>query len=252
MLEEKQFFKVKIPLENAISLIDSSIKSKHWDNFSVAELKLVYTPFWFFSFDAFEQKENKAISKHHTGKKTLNAKTNELSDFLAGFPEKDEAVIEKEVSKEFPSEILDAKISSQEAKEVASVRIASNLGFVKENVLISGLELFFVPLWVTFVTVNNQNFRIQINAVSGDTSGAEKVPEREKGFLEITQETINDLKSPGAWVEYSKQASKGVTSVFSKGGETSTSGFKNIKWDWKVIVIIIAILFILAIISGLV
>ena len=252
MPEEKQFFKVNVPLENAVSLIDSSIKSRNWDNFSVAELKLVYTPFWFFSFDAFEQKENKEISKHHTGKKTLNAKTNELSDFLAGFPEKDEVVIENEASKEFPSEILDANISSQEAKEVVSVRIASNLGFAKENVLVSGLELFFAPFWVTFVTVNNQNFRIQINAVTGDTSGAEQVPEREKGFLELTKETINDLKSPGAWVEYSKQASKGATSVLSKGGETGTSGLKNITWDWKVIIIIIAILFILAILLGLV
>lgn len=251
MEKDFQTFKINFNIRASVEIVNSAIRSKHWKNFSCAELRLAYFPYWFFSFDAFSVKEDKTISRHVSGKKTLDGVSGELSGFLSDLFEKDGSNVQDSPTDLFPFEKTEPKLSKKEAEEIAPIKIAAELGFAKENVKITGLELFFVPFWQTFATVNNQNFRIQMNAVSGEMLGIKSVPQREKGFLELTTETIRELKEPGAWVKYSKNLVNNVTSVFSSH-EPKTSSAQpmlfDIKLDWRLLVIILAVIFVILIV----
>ena len=67
------------------------------------------------------------------------------------------------------------------------------------------MRQIYVPFWVVYVTVAEGTFKIKISAINGEVFGSEKVPIREKGFMEITEETLEELKNPKAWLKYTKE-----------------------------------------------
>lgn len=200
-------FPINFTLEQAVEMIESMVQGKQWHKFEVGDLKLVYIPYWVFSYDTFseivDEQGNKTVSDTSSGKMALDAFTNELSEDVAYLADSSEAELQDKIETEYPHEIQRPKVRESAAKRIIPVRLAAQFGLGKENVIVSGLELVYIPIWYAWLTVAEGTFKIEINAYTGEMSNAEEVPEREKGWLELTNETFEELKQPGAWVEYS-------------------------------------------------
>jgi hypothetical protein len=116
----------------------------------------------------------------------------------------------KEVDEGYDFEVERHKIKHDGAERIAPLKTAEHLGTSLDKVIISHLKLIHVPFWQLNVSVAEGIYSFEINAVTGETVSEEEIPEREKGWMEVTNETLEDLKRPGAWMEYASQFSGGI------------------------------------------
>lgn len=231
-------FPINFPVEQAVAEIESMVKGRYWHDFEVGELKLVYTPFWTFSYDAFteapgapasgegEDEESigaggraagRIVSETSSGKMALNARTYELVEEVSYLYESAEGEMQNMPTSEYPYEIQRPKlVRTRVAERIIAVRLAAQLGLPKENVILSGLELVYLPQWFVWVTVAEGTFHLQINAYNGEMVNSEQVPERERGWLELTSETLEELKQPDAWIEYTREISQSAWLWFAE------------------------------------
>ena len=224
MLLNKPSFPISFTLEDTVAFIEDLIKSRGWTDFEVADIKLLYTPYWVFNYSAFqetvrEETKSKIVSDINEGRLAMNAVTGEFNEEV---PELLNTYTLERIRKPeegYQFEIIQPIIEEDKVKSLAPLKLAQKMQLGKENVVISGLTLAFVPIWTVNVFVAEGVFRLEINAVTGESSGEEEVPEREKGWLEVTQQTLEELKEPGAWLRYSGEII-GSTS----GALTSSTG----------------------------
>ena len=52
---DKTSFPISFSFEDCVAYIESQIKSRGWTNFEVADVKLVYYPYWFFRYDTYQE-----------------------------------------------------------------------------------------------------------------------------------------------------------------------------------------------------
>ncbi len=202
MFVAKPVFPISVQLEKAAEIIEKALRERKWSKFEKGEIKLVLTPFYLFYYDAALQGKEKG--KTERGRLALNGETAELGKELAdSIP--DDAKLVRELPDKYPLIARKPLFSEPEAKKIALLKAASMLSVGREDIVLTGFEMIYYPMWIAFVTVAKQTYQLQISAVSGDVFGEEKVPEREKGFVEITRETLEELKQPGAWLKYSKE-----------------------------------------------
>ncbi len=75
------------------------------------------------------------------------------------------------------------------------------------------MEIYY-PVWLAFATVVGQIYEFEISAVTGKILGEENVPEREKGYAELTKEALEELKEPRAWLRYGMEiAAIGIATI---------------------------------------
>lgn len=192
-------FPISVGLEKVAGTIEETIKKKHWKRFEKGEIKLVLTPFYFFYYDAvFEDKETER------GRLALNGETAALERELAETVP-DEAELVKELPDDYPLIVRKPLFSEKEAEKIALLKTANIVGVERKDVVLTGFKIVYYPMWLAFVTVNDTTHELEISAVTGEIVNEEIVPLREKGFVEITKETLSELKEPGAWVKYSKE-----------------------------------------------
>lgn len=201
-----------------MKLLENLLKDRNWHNFKVAEIKLVYVPFWKTSYIAFFEKVSdgqKIVSRTVSSKRALDNQLrfdDELL-FLLG-----SSAVEKKPAHAYPFEVVKAHIPENDAKKIVQIKLAEMLMLGKDNVIVSELEKFYFPKWVAFLEVAEGTYRIEVNAVNGKIFGREKVPLREKGWLEITSETLNELKEPEAWARYASEIASGTSSKIVSAG----------------------------------
>ena len=224
-------FPISFQLEKVTELIEKTLREKHWRDFKVAEVKLVLTPLFVFQYDAAFEKKGEAgkgvVGETKNGRLALDAISGELDKALAeSMPAESE--LAKELPDTYPIEAREAELSKNEAREIAIMKTASMLGTSRNNVVLSRFRMVHYPIWVAGVTVGKATYELEISAVTGEVFGEEKVPEREKGFVEITQETLEELKQPGAWVKYSKEV-VGTAAEKLSGGKKGAEQVKVAK-----------------------
>ena len=246
MYLNKPAFPVSFSVEDIVGLIESMVNKKYWTEFEVADISLAYIPFWIFNYDAYsetppEEGSESVVSSAESGKMALNAFTNELDENISYLYESGDAEMEQKPTADYPFKVQRPKIREREAKEIASIRLASQMNLKKDNVIISGLELVYLPIWFAWITVAEGTYKMQINAVSGEILNEEQVPEREKGWLEVTNETIQDLKRPGAWIEYTQQVGAGFFSFITNNALVQ-SFTEQIKTNRRLQIAILAII----------
>src|SRR3989338_5791322 len=94
MYLDRPAFAISFPLESCLEEIESLIKSKHWTKFEVAEVCLVYLPYFFFNYYSYleekrEDMDKAVVSDTVQGVMALDAQTNELDEGMAAlFEEK--------------------------------------------------------------------------------------------------------------------------------------------------------------------
>ncbi len=208
MYLDRPAFAVSFPLESCLEAIESLIKSKRWTKFEVAEVKLIYAPFFFFNYYSYleekrEDTEQPVVSDTVEGTMAMDAQTNELDEGMASLFEEEVPQTSHRPQQGYKFEVERPLVSERDAPQIAQIKMAKKLELPKANVLISGLRQVYVPVWVASVSVAEGTYRLEFSAVNGETLSETEIPEREKGWLEVTSETLSELKEPGAWVKYS-------------------------------------------------
>src|SRR3989344_5571685 len=77
MILDAQSFKTVLTPEAALGIVQKSVLERGWKQYDVSDVKLVYTPYWVFSFDVL------AGEASPTGKTALNAYTSDLNEVAA-------------------------------------------------------------------------------------------------------------------------------------------------------------------------
>nr|HPM85972.1 hypothetical protein [archaeon] len=108
------------------------------------------------------------------------------------------------------------------------------------------------------------NYKLNINAIEAFIEGIKEVPNRQKGYLEVTKETINELKTPSNWIKYSKEVVEETISFMTnpkkksnQNNSTSTKFKKNNKqislevFESRGVLLLIILLAILLIIASI-
>ena len=231
MLLNKPSFPISFTFEDTVALIEDLIKARGWTEFEVADITLVYTPYWIFNYTAFqeaisEDTKAKVVSDFSEGQIAMNAETGEFNDEVAGLMEGYTLERIRKPEENYQFQINHPRIEEEQVKKIAPLKLAQKMQLGRDNVVISGLTMAYVPTWIVNISVAEGVFRIEVNAVTGETFGEEEVPEREKGWMEVTQETLEELKEPGAWLRYSSE----IMGSTSQALGTSLTGFLSAFW----------------------
>ncbi|MBS3058717.1 MAG: hypothetical protein J4478_04945 [Candidatus Diapherotrites archaeon] len=213
MFLSKPCFPVTVQKEELEGIAKEALKERHWHNFKISSTSLVFSPFYFFSYDAFFEEKSEetgalVVKDTQAGSMALNAVSGEFDEGIAGIADSEEPVMLKEspAPEGVEVEVERASISESEVKRISPIRLAATLGVARHNVEISKLSLAFVPFWLlSLQDSSGKSFELSVNAVNGEVLESEEIPFREKGALELTGETISELKKPSAWLDYSKR-----------------------------------------------
>jgi len=210
MMLDAQAFQTVLTPEAALGIVQKTIMQKGWKKPEVTDIKLVYTPYWLFSFDVIAVQ-----GPSPSGKTALNAYTGELNDFIPILferPLKKTRITPEGVEVEVEPTSIDAR----EAKSVAQSKVAAHVGLKPENISVSAFTKYYVPFYRIWVDVANDSYKIDVDACLGAPLGVEQIPERPKTWEEATGETLQKLKTPKGWIELGGK-------VFSRGESTAAS-----------------------------
>jgi transcriptional regulator of heat shock response len=221
-------------------LIETFIQEKHWKSFSSQKPLLVMTPFLTLEFEAFNEKEiegkGKVITNSIHKSAALNAVTLQLDDSVVKDLKDSEnfelAGDEKHnILNDTKNKILSASASSKELKELALVRLSEKFQVPRENIIITKIKEVFLPIWEVECNIEQHSLGLFVNAVNNRLMNEQDLPMREKGWLELTQDMLNDLQNPRTWIEYSKDLLSSVPkiSVATNQGKTGTTDKPNEK-----------------------
>ncbi len=192
---------LSLPLDAVSKIVASTLKKKHWHRFTTGTVKLVYVPIWIFTYDAFVA-QNGVVVNETSGKIAIDATNGSVWDAVSYVLDEMPIELTKETRHEYKMETLSPTISKDEAKELAILKLSAMLGVPKDNIKIVGGEIVLWPIWRVWVDVRSGTYRLDVDAVSGQLFGAEKVPVRERGWYEITEEVLQELRQPSAWIRY--------------------------------------------------
>ncbi len=192
--------------KEALEKLNKILAEKNWKDFEAGELKLVLVPYYFFSYHSHTEKEvggEKIVSSSKDGMLALNGSSLLIEDKKTNIIKENLQKLDQEIP-QIEHEVKNSQITKSNQDHILKIKTAEFLQIEKDNVVISNVKKIMFPMYESFITIKKETYNIIISAVDGEVYGIEKVPEREKGFLEITQETFRDLKDPKQWVEYTK------------------------------------------------
>jgi len=219
MILNRPSFPISFTFESCTSLIEKIVKDHYWTDFSFASIKLKYVPYWFFNYDIFveslhSERKEKIVSDHKFGSISLNALDGSLNEELALVIKDSKVERIREPVQGYEFEVSRPLILENKVEDIARIRLAKKFGVGLQNVVISGLRMIYVPEWILTVTVAEGNYQFNISAINGSILNEVEVPFRERGWIEVSKETISELKRPGAWIEYSKGVLSSAENVF--------------------------------------
>ncbi|MFH0835802.1 MAG: hypothetical protein V1834_01430 [Candidatus Micrarchaeota archaeon] len=196
MLLDAPSFKAELTPEIALGIIQKSLMRKGWKSYKVQDIKLVYTPYWLFSFDVVGVSEGPAP----TGQSALNAFSGELNDFVPALVHQP---LKKTKSTEDAAEpeVETTAIPQSEVKETAATKVASHVGIQPDSVKISAVSKMYVASYRVWLEVAGDAHRIDVDAAVGSASGMELIPDRPKTWSEETDAALNKMKTPSGWAQ---------------------------------------------------
>src|SRR3989338_1822998 len=246
MFLEKPSFPVSLSEGEAEEKVSSMLNEKQWSNPAFSKHTLIFTPYWFFSYDIY--KEDKHETKLlNSGLNALNAFENKLEPHIAELSKRPDFEKSNEINEELTINVLESKTTEDEAKEMILLRIASKEKVHRSQIILSGLELFFVPFWIIRIFLDEKEVGIVVNASTGEITNRSAVPVREKAFNELSSEALKELVNPLEWINYSVDlASSASKGLFASGKKTSSKNFFGIS-NYELQLLILAIIAILVI-----
>jgi len=213
---------LSLSAKEALTKVETVLRQKNWNNFDSGELKLVLIPYYLYNYNYHTEieKEGKTIvESSKDGMLALNGSSLKVEEKTVG-------VIQENLSKTkqdappIEHEVKTTSLSKATQEHILKIKTAEFFEISKDNVVISNVKKVMFPMYESFITIEEKTHEIIVNGVSGDVYGIEEVGEREKGFIEITKETLRDLKDPAAWLKYTKGLAV-ETGKFLRGQETN-------------------------------
>lgn len=170
MILDSLAFKPTFGPENVLGMIKKEMIRRNIQKYDVSDLKLVYIPFYSFSFDILAEGNNTS------GKAAINGFSGELSDFIPMLFDKPLERV-KEIKE---GTIENTSIQQNEVKDTAMTKIASQSGARKETVGISAITKIYVPFYQVWINLPNDLLRIDFDACLGYPFGLESLPTPKK------------------------------------------------------------------------
>jgi hypothetical protein len=208
MILDATTFECVLTPEAALGVVQKEVTHRGYKKLEVEEIRLIYSPYYLFSFDV--KNEN---GPPVTGKAALNAYTGEISDFIPMIMDRP---LKKTKNAQEGSEVEESAISLNEAKTAAKEKIAAQTGLKTEMVSVSAFSKVYIPFYRVWLEVAHSPLKVDVDALMGVPLGIENTPERQKTWGEATGETLNKLKSPSGWAEMTGKA----IGAFSGGGDS--------------------------------
>lgn len=231
MILENPALALNIDMQSILEILESTLKERNWEHFELANLKLTYVPYYIFNYDTLiEQKiEEQTFSEGFSGLMAMNAINGKLEPLLTQIMNDQPVDYEREISHEMQYEMLNPAISMQEVKDTCKIKLAGQFKVGKDSLAVSGFRLVYWPVWKVFVTLPSKKVqRIEVEAVSGYPMNIEEVPEREKTWMEVTSDTLKELKTAKGWVNLSKTTIQTTGSAIKTVGEKSSGPVSTI------------------------
>jgi len=236
---------ISIDAENAVQIAENAIKERNWKDFSIAGKKIVFVPYYFFEYSTYSEKEQegeKIVSSVEKEKAVLNPETTEIMEGIAeAIPNEKEMV--NEIPEDMDFEVKKTSLDEKNAEKLCRLKMAEKLSKPIDKVDVMRVGMFYAPLWEISARIREKEVVMQLSAVNGQIKDAESLPSREKTAAEITNETLEELKHPKAWVKYSKELLELVAkSGKQEEGKGISIGFgKNKVWLLSIILLIVLI-----------
>jgi len=201
---------------------------------TVLEAQLVLTPFYLIHFDIFAENEVHGVT-------ALNAVTRSFNSELGAEIEKyaESGSMSNETS-ETNAVIKKTILEKHLVEEIAKAKLAVENNVKKEEILLSSVQPVFFPEWHLAIEIEGNKIDVAVNAVSGDVLGLEKIPEKEKGYAELARETLNELKNPNKWFDYSAEIAK-IASEKSASGK-NTNLLERVRTDFRLQILVLVII----------
>lgn len=199
MLDAPSFNLVLTP-EAALSIVQKEVQKKGWKKVEVEEIRLVYTPYWVFSFDVL------AEGSQPSGRAAINANTGDLDEIVPMLLERPFEKTKKTDDKAKDAEVEGTSISRPEAERVAPAKVAAMVGLKKDSVAVSALSKYYIPayrIWVVVPPEQGDTYKISVDALLGAPQGLEGVPVKgaKPGWGDDTEITLEKMKSPQGWAQ---------------------------------------------------
>ncbi len=225
MLLDAPSFTLNLTPEAALSSIQREIAKRGWKQWEVQEIRLVYVPYYVFSFDVVAEG-----GQQPTGKAALNANTGELDEFVPTILERPLSRTKQTDEKAKP-EVEPTNISRSEVEKVAAVKIGASVGLKRENIAVSAIAKYYFPFYRTWINVGGEagdSYTINVDALMGAPLGLEAVASKHKTWVEETEFTLDRLKTPSGWFELIGS----IPSLLTGGGGPAASilGSKAGRW----------------------
>lgn len=242
MTQEKRFFRVLVGETEAEGKVSSIIRSRKWTDFHVEASSITYTPYWFFSFDIYEDSGGKTRVLER-GASALNSFTRNLDESVVA-PELHGVEKEEKVGHRHEHKIVGSRVEEAEARQLIPVLLASKHDASKDCVILSGFEFAYLPVWNVVADLHVKKVEFQVNAVTGRVVKEPGLEERDRGEKELLAETLEELSRPSEWLRY---ASEILSGFFSRSKAHGADG-QNSLLDKKAQVLVLAIIAVLTVI----
>ncbi len=226
---------LNIRMQDILDILESTLKERNWQHFDVANLKLSYLPYYIFNYDVLvEQKAGEqTYSQGFSGTMAMSAVDGKLEPLLTQIMEQQPVDYEKKVSHDLKYELNPPALKPDEAKQTAILKLAAKFGTGKDSIAVTGFRLVYWPVWKVFVTLPNKHIqRILVEGVSGYPLNIEEVPERELTWMEVTQETLEKLRTPKGWAELSGKLLNLTASAAKSAAGKKQKGFVSELVHW--------------------
>lgn len=252
---------IKITPAEAAEKIKKEISKKNWYDFELAPLKLTLVPYFLFNYHYYIENDNEgknvikstvhgilAVDGHDIKVRT------DLVDLLKhNWRNSIQEVPRGEFAERY------CNIDKKDQNEVLQLKTAQFFNVPKSNVVVSEPRKLLFPEYWTILKVDNKKYNLTINCVDGTIIGMKEVPERQKGYMELTKETFKELKDPKNWIKYSAEVIEETFSFMlnpKKGankplGKLSSPKINLSIFESKSVLILIILLAILLIIASI-
>ena len=126
-------------------------------------MKLVLIPYFFFNYHYYTQKEENnqlVIDKTVDGKLVLNANKLKIeTNLLKLFETNIKKITNDAPTLEFVE--LETLVGKIHQNEILQVKAAEEFNIPKNQVVISSINKYYLPMYETFITINKENYQIK-------------------------------------------------------------------------------------------
>jgi len=223
---------LNVSLPKATQDVKEALEKKEWHDIELGKHLLILVPYFLYNYHYYVEQStsNNFVKETFDGVLVINGHKIKIEEDLRDLIKYNW----KKGAQTTPKGEFEEKwnnIDKKQQNEVIKLKTAEYFDVPKSNVIITSVRKVLVPSYQFEIKVDGKDYELKVNAVDGKISGIKEVPIREKGMVEITKETISELKNPSSWVKYTKEmftdAAKGVKSNSSSVKEKKTSQSHN-------------------------